>query len=250
MCNLSHNLYILEWGLKAIKCRYSLYEIEEVDPKTEAQLLKWYEEVSDDDVVFSDPSDLDDALSEHSIHVTDTDQSGEDKIIDAVSTTAPEQGFPQWSGKDGTIWLKHKPNIASTKVRGANVLRSRLPSVKSRAKNMMEIIDCWKLFFPDELIEKIVSCTNQKLDNIRSSYQQLRDCLPTDLEEMSAFIGLLYMAGIKKGHHLNTKELWAKYGTAPDYFVATISRRRFHLLLQAIRFDDMNLRAENSLKDL
>ncbi|GLV46289.1 hypothetical protein CBL_20698, partial [Carabus blaptoides fortunei] len=67
--------------------------------------------------------------------------------------------------------------------------------------------------------------------------------------ELSAFIGLLYMAGIKKGKHLNTKELWANDGTAPDYFIATMSRTRFHLLLQAIRFDDLKTRAERSQVD-
>lgn len=99
------------------------------------------------------------------------------------------------------------------------------------------------------MIEYIVSCTNKKLDLLRTSYKQQKDCLPTDFIELSAFIGILYMAGIKKGNHLNTKELWANDGRAPDYFAATMSRRRFHLLLQAIRFDDLETRTERSQID-
>lgn len=60
------------------------------------------------------------------------------------------------------------------------------------------------------------------MDLLRPSYQQMRDCRPTDL---LAFIELLYMTDIEKDQNLNTKKLWAIDGTAPEYFPATMSRR-------------------------
>ncbi|KAG5866511.1 hypothetical protein JTB14_016365 [Gonioctena quinquepunctata] len=50
------------------------------------------------------------------------------------------------------------------------------------------------------------------------------------------------MAGMKKAQHVNTAELWSKDGTTPDFFAAVMSKRRFHLLVQAIRFDNMDTR--------
>ncbi|KAK9688534.1 hypothetical protein QE152_g35258 [Popillia japonica] len=55
-------------------------------------------------------------------------------------------------------------------------------------------------------------------------YGPSRDCVPTDLEELMAFLGLLYLVGIKRGQHLNTYEFWATDG-APDYFNALTERR-------------------------
>jgi hypothetical protein len=39
------------------------------------------------------------------------------------------------------------------------------------------------------------------------------------------------------------------YGTAPEFFSATMSKRRFHTLVQAIRFDDRNSRLERKKTD-
>ncbi|XP_074035052.1 uncharacterized protein [Leptinotarsa decemlineata] len=231
-----------------------------MDSKTEQQLLKWFEEISDHECegAIDSDSDIEDAPFEHSVHATDTEQSDieEASSEDSVHATNIEQSdddeetalsprdkqviiSPQWIGKDGTTWLNHKPEIPPTKIRAQNII-SKLPGVKAAGKNAQEVVDCWKLFFPDGLITEIVIHTNKKLDKIRSSYKRPRDCLSTDFEEISAFIGLLYMAGIKKAQHLNTDELWSKDGTAPDFFAAVMSKRRFHLLVQAVRFDNMD----------
>ncbi|KAJ8884142.1 hypothetical protein PR048_015999 [Dryococelus australis] len=65
-----------------------------------------------------------------------------------------------------------------------------------------------------------------------------RECLDTNLEELSAVIELLYMAGIKKAQHINLEELWSDVGTSPECFRATMSLRKFYLLLRVLRFDD------------
>lgn len=57
---------------------------------------------------------------------------------------------------------------------------------------------------------------------------------------MSALLGLLYIAGIKKAQHIKTQELWLDDGTSPECFRATMSMRRFYLLLRALRFDNIN----------
>lgn len=224
-----------------------------MDKNTEDLWLKWYEEVpSDPEVQSEDDSNISNAPSEHSEHHTDTEQSGEEEsanegqIIESSPPIAARE--PCFLGKDGTVWLKHKPVFQRGKTKAQNIV-TKLPGVKGAARNAKEIIDCWQLFFPLDVLGSIVKYTNQKLDQMRLSYARPRDCLATDLEEMMAFVGLLYLAGIKKGQHLNTHELWAQDGTAPDYFIATMSERRFHILIRALRFDDLRDRNERSKLD-
>ncbi|KAJ8969914.1 hypothetical protein NQ314_001531 [Rhamnusium bicolor] len=146
-----------------------------------------------------------------------------------------DDGIPKFYGKDETPWYKQKPPAIR-----------KLPGVKNAAKQAKTIMNCWKLFISDEMIKYIVKYTNQRLDLMTSSFHRPRDCPQTDYEEILAFIGLLYLAAVKKGQHLNTEELWKSDGTAPDFFAATMSKKRFHQLVQSIRFEDATKRLETS----
>lgn len=64
-----------------------------------------------------------------------------------------------------------------------------------------------------------------------------------------AFFGVLYMLGIKKANHLNTKEMWATDGTAPEYFRSVMTEKRFQQLVRAIRFDDKETSRAGSATD-
>ena len=56
-------------------------------------------------------------------------------------------------------------------------------------------LECWELFFTEELLEKIVSHTNQKLKELRVEYARDRDCVDTSVEEIRALFGFLYLGG-------------------------------------------------------
>lgn len=224
-----------------------------MDKKEEEQLLRWYEEIpTDTEQPLDSDDDLSDALSEHSLHNTSSEQSDEESNTDEVFATAvaqpPTRREPIFTGKNLTEWLKHKPEKPRRKTRPHNLL-TKLPGVKAVAKGAATTLDCWQLFFSDEIIDKIVISTNQKIEQMRQGYSRSRDCPPTDAEEIRAFLGLLYMAGVKKGQHLNTSELWSTDGTAPEYFAAVMSERRFHVLIRALRFDDKNNRRERAKID-
>lgn len=206
-----------------------------------------------------DPVSDEDLQSEHSLHNTDTEQSDSDD--DEIESLQPRPGtsglqtrqsgvypFPTYTGKDGTNWLVHKEQRRPGKTARPNIV-SQLPGVRGVAKNANTILDAWKLFFPDEIIEHITYCTNKQLEIMRASYKEEKHCLPTDFTEMNAFLGLLYMAGVKKAQHLNTAELWSTDGTAPEYFAATMPKFRFHTLVRAIRFDDKETRTERAKQD-
>lgn len=219
-----------------------------------AIILSWLEESDEDcDVsVQNMTSDQSDAPSEHfSDHLSDVEEDGEEGNgrIDPVPVNPGNSSNSQYIlGKDNdTKWEIHVPKTSKTCRQ--NII-TQLPGVKPAARQCKSIVECWKLFFPDTTTSDLVYYTNQRLDKLRANYSRgNRDCPPTDFEELSAFLGLLYLLGTKKAQHLNTDEMWRSDGTAPDIFVATMSEKRFHMLVRAIRFDDETTRDVRKLLD-
>ncbi|KAF2889621.1 hypothetical protein ILUMI_16552 [Ignelater luminosus] len=68
----------------------------------------------------------------------------------------------------------------------------------------------------------------------------------TDLLEIKAFLGLLYLQGIYKFEHEDMRSLWATKGRGRPIFRATMSLARFSFLLACLRFHDLDTRIERS----
>lgn len=234
-------------------------------------ILSWLEgpQTSENDplVMFSDNGESD-WISEHSEHDTATEQSGEsDNSNSEIQELQPpfvlplqqeslqqpptsRSVGPLYIGKDGsTKWQVHNLSSKKTKTTNENII-SKLPGPKGLAKSCTSILDCWKLFITDSIIDRIVQATNDQLREMSNNYSRgERDCNLTDVDEMFAFIGVLYMLGVKKANHLNTSEMWMTDGTAPDFFRTVMSERRFHTLVRAIRFDERRTRDERKKLD-
>lgn len=226
-----------------------------MDEKT---ILSWLEEAVSEPNVEVSESDGDLLISEHDTDTEQSDQSEDMQVqveADAIQTTSQSSSRNThvrpfvcsfYTGKDGTKWNIHKP--PQLKTARQNIVK-KLPSVVRTYRDHTNIIDCWRIFFPARMISDIVRFTNQQIEVLRTSYARERDCKDTDFFEMSAFIGMLYLIGIKKGQHINKDELWCNDGTAPDILAATMSKKRFHTLIQAIRFDDRTSRAQRKQTD-
>lgn len=91
--------------------------------------------------------------------------------------------------------------------------------------------------------------TNDRLRKIRANYKREHDVVDTNPVEITAVLGLLYMAGVQKSSHQIVQDLWSTDGTAPEYFRFVMSYRRFLLLLRALRFDDDRTRHERKALD-
>nr|CAH7754011.1 unnamed protein product [Callosobruchus chinensis] len=99
-----------------------------------------------------------DCESDHSDHNTDTEQSDDDEE-EALS-------FGETClGRDNeTVWRMHPLQKRKSLKRKRKNIVIHLPGPKGEAKNANTIEDSWKLFFPDETIQYIVSCTNIYID--------------------------------------------------------------------------------------
>lgn len=150
------------------------------------------------------------------------------------------------SGRDNqTVWDIHYENRhAKTPVRNI-VTRKR--GVKGSAKEKKIPSECWSLYIPDDLVGKIVIYTNKYISKIRQNISRPRDATDTNLDEIKALFGLLYLAGTWKSSHVSVDDLWAADG--PVIFRITMGKNRFRLLLRALRFDDFTDREERKKTD-
>lgn len=186
---------------------------------------------SDDDEV--------DHLSEQE-GVSDSEQSGEDEDIPLVVG-------PEYTGKDGvTKWGVHCPpqNVRTPAV---NLVR-RLPGVGQNIE-LESPISSWKLFFTNEILDDIVNHTNERIQKVRPNYNRERDAKDTSRNEIEAFIGLLYMAGILRASHLNLYDLWATDGTGVELFRNCMNLKRFKFLIRVLRFDNARTRRQRKTFD-
>uniref|UniRef100_A0A1B6I510 PiggyBac transposable element-derived protein domain-containing protein n=1 Tax=Homalodisca liturata TaxID=320908 RepID=A0A1B6I510_9HEMI len=224
-----------------------------MDPKEEKRILQLLREVPIENVFIGDQfnSDLDDMLEE-SEHDTNSEHSGDESNEDRpyrrhrreFIDPAVHQGSglppvavsqarrPLILGKDNTtVWYTH-PKQQNVRAACQNIV-IRLPGVKGVARNADAPIKSWNLFFP----ETIVTHTKQWIEDHRVNFSREKDVFPTNVAEIKAVLGLLYIKGALQSSHLNLEDLYAEDGTRVQFFRNVMSQRRFRFLLTAMRFD-------------
>ncbi|CAI6376022.1 unnamed protein product [Macrosiphum euphorbiae] len=205
-------------------------------------VCNWLDETEEDNLLYdSDDTDADPDFVCTNIH----------NEIDSESDTDVDVHINPSSSRINNASVASRSRSGSPLIRdnSSYYLVLHLPGVKRVARDAKSIIDCWKLFFPDMVIDEIVKCTNIYLTKIRTNFQRERNCLDTTREEIKALFGLLYLAGVLRSNYLNLKDLWSDNPLSPEYFRAVMSLKRFYLLLRALRFDDINTRTERKMYD-
>jgi len=157
-----------------------------------------------------------------------------------------------YTGKDKiTLWKKHcpQPNLRSYRAKSKNVI-TQLPGPKLPTRNLTDPVEIWKKFFDSTVIETIVTYTNQHIEKFaRGKYSRETYVRPTDVLEVEALIGLLYLAGVKKMNRLNCDEIFSTAGDSPELFRLTMSQQRYLFLLRHLRFDDLETRDARKVVD-
>lgn len=109
----------------------------------------------------------------------------------------------------------------------------------------MSPLQCFELFITDEIIDEIVNCMNEK---IRMETIRDHEKLETT-KEMKALFGLLFISGLVRSGRQSTINLWSTDDAGMDIFRDTMSRNRFHFLLNNLRFDSTASKSERIQKD-
>ncbi|XP_066149734.1 uncharacterized protein [Euwallacea fornicatus] len=159
--------------------------------------------IADENFDESDDSEMEDYVEERLVdsdtdHEIDSQEEGDEEDSDCDAD--------YYSARDGTKWRKRAWKQTQTRLH--NVLVKLPGVVGTQAKCANTELDCWKLFFDNNILAIIVENTNICIDSIRKKIVRERNRKPTDVIEMQAFFALLYLAGVFHGNHQNILDFW------------------------------------------
>ncbi|XP_049790133.1 piggyBac transposable element-derived protein 4-like [Schistocerca nitens] len=179
----------------------------------------------------------DDSATEQDDDNTDEDEEGKHKNTRNV-----------YVGRDNTTMWNKKPPKKRRRLAPHNIV-TRLPGVIGHAKNAKTAVECWNALFTEDILDAIVRYTNQYIDTVQEHFSRARDISHTDVTEIRAFIGLLYLAGAYRGNRQSLEELWGTEGDGVEKFSLVMSLKRFKNLIRCLRFDDRTTRSQRKELD-
>lgn len=114
--------------------------------------------------------------------------------------------------------------------------------------NCSEVFEFWNLLFDEEIRKKIVQHTNFKIEDVCATMIANDEMMQTyhhhtTLEEINAFIGIIYYAALWKSNNVNIEELWGR-NNGVTFYRCVMPKARFMFLSVCLRFDDPATRQE------
>lgn len=202
-----------------------------------------FDESEEENEVYFPSSDSEFSAEEIEQHTEHSDTEQENSSDNSQEENLSTEEF--FVGKNkSTKWRKTKCR-ASSKTKKINIVKvpagitQRARGIENELTALFQIIDI-------SMIDNILKYTNMYIDQLRVNHQYSRDrdCKNIDRHELMAYLGLLYLIGIKKSHHANVKEIFASDGTGMQITRAVMSYKRFLFITRCLRFDDKNTRVE------
>ena len=128
-----------------------------------------------------------------------------------------------------------------------NILKHK-PGPRGTAKQVQTPVLSFNLFFTDEMLEKVVTYTNNSIEPATERFSDLlgeSDKYPhfrkVDKIDISVFIGLLYLCAAFRLNLRETLAIW-NHETSHEIFSVTMSYNRFQFIRKFITFDDKSTR--------
>ena len=150
-------------------------------------------------------------------------------------------------GKDGYVWSQKPKTVRRTPMR--NIVKEK-PGPKGNGCQADTPMISFELLFDNAMITEIVTWTNQKIENVKTSYARKTGFLyNTSMTEIRALIGILLFLGSTKSSKESTASIWAKDGTGKRICIAAMSHERFLFLVYCLCFDDSTTRAQRRADD-
>ncbi|KAJ8955086.1 hypothetical protein NQ314_006967 [Rhamnusium bicolor] len=119
------------------------------------------------------------------LHDVDTDEElpndeEEDGVSDHIEERMGDSETEQEAESENEESESGKKNVDHVRT-GQSNLRMRLPMVKGIPRDLKNSLECWQLFFTDEMLISMVDNTNKYIDSISDKYTRNRDARPTNL---------------------------------------------------------------------
>lgn len=160
-------------------------------------------------------------------------------VLEKATRDSPEKSI---------TWTSTQPPQTGRQNR-ANVLSGN-PGVNRQCRDADSPVAAWRLLFTDDMVNKIVTKTNVRIQKLRSELpdeivqnDKITYLHDTDFVELSALIGLIYARGLLGQNMHDIEKLFSERFGHP-IFSATMGRNRFKFLMGKISFDDLDTRQE------
>ena len=182
---------------------------------------------------------LSDVDSEHEVDIEDSlswdesdpeskkvwDSYSEISASDSDSEEKQDVDSGEILGKDGYVWSQKPKAVRRTPMR--NIVKEK-PGPKGNWYQANTPLKSFELIFDDAVTTEIVTWTNQKTENVKSSYTSKAGFLyKTSVTEIRALIGILLFLGATESSKESTASIWAKGGSSKPICIAAMSQKRF-----------------------
>ena len=119
-----------------------------------------------------------------------------------------------------------------------NIVRQQMRP--TRIAQTEDILESFLLFVTEDMLLSIVTHTNEYANDVIAlqepgSWYEER-WKDVDLDEMKAFVACLIFAGVTKSQHESLEQMWST-DAGRCFFRATMSLRRFIVIMKFLRFD-------------
>ncbi|XP_053945946.1 piggyBac transposable element-derived protein 4-like [Anastrepha ludens] len=208
---------------------------------TDKQIEKFLSCCDSNDEFESDDSEIGcDTEVEEEDFVANTSSSDEATDEDEDNVITCEKTILR--GKNGHKWSSVK---GTTHHYGLNIVhKSRGPT--RQCKNIIDPIDCFKLFITGDIVDEVVKWTNVEINQRQSILLANTDQTQrrnTNANEIYAVMGILVLTAVKKDQHLSVEELFDRCYSGSIY-ASVLTKARFQFLMSCLRFDDKSLRLQ------
>ncbi|KAJ8965524.1 hypothetical protein NQ314_004065 [Rhamnusium bicolor] len=103
-------------------------------------------------------------------------------------------------------WKIYPPVTKAVKTRSENLIK-RLPGSSMATSSFKKPIEILNYFFNEKILNIIVHSTNKYIYSVSDNYARPRDAKSTDIAEIRALFGLLYMAGVSHVNRQNGDDM-------------------------------------------
>lgn len=140
-----------------------------------------------------------------------------------------------YEGPSGIVWASEVP---TSTMHSHNTVVSN-SGIQGDATNAANYVDFFKSFITDEMLDLIVTETNQYITNENKAVTHVTK------NEILAFFGILLAAGKNHNRKQHISELWKSNKLFQQHFyTAVMSRNRFTTIYSKLRFDNRETRSE------
>ncbi|KAM3613672.1 uncharacterized protein V6R79_003345 [Siganus canaliculatus] len=154
-------------------------------------------------------------------------QSRPDLPTPLAEVSAPK---PQEIDKDGIIWTIEGSG-GTGRYQSQNVLTESAGPTPHASRNVGGKLSAFLCLFDNVMLCHIRGCTVAEAHRVSG-----QNTWGVSLEELRAFIALLFVRGAYCGKSLDMESFWSEqWGNA--FFTTTLSRNRFREIMRYLRFD-------------